>query len=189
MRTGSRQHPGRQDRTSAAPLTRSLREWLTRASRSGASAPRLRVGACGHLLLSRTEIHSVRAQLIDSVLPELAASKARLSLFVGLAPGADLLFLQTAADWLRARDIDFEMTALLPVPVPQLLNDWVLLEKVETHTYSSAGPFTASFGQCCRLSPPLPRSVGTRRTRSLRGSHRRSRCARPPRTARRRRSA
>lgn len=36
-----------------------------------------------------------------------------------------------------------------------LLNDWVLLEKVETHTYSSAGPFTASFGQCCRLSPPL----------------------------------
>ena len=36
-----------------------------------------------------------------------------------------------------------------------LINNWVLLEKVETHTYASAGPFTASFGTCCRLSPPL----------------------------------
>ena len=160
MRTGSRQHPGRQDRTSAAPLTRSLREWLTRASRSGASAPRLRVGACGHLLLSRTEIHSVRAQLIDSVLPELAASKARLSLFVGLAPGADLLFLQTAADWLRARDIDFEMTALLPVPVPQLLNDWVLRARDGEQRVGSAArqrmrAEVDALLACCRTIVPL----------------------------------
>src|SRR3546814_18904583 len=49
-----------------------------------------------------------------------------LSLFVGMAPGADMLFLQTAADWLRARNLPFEMTALLPVPVNKLIDDWVL---------------------------------------------------------------
>ena len=33
-------------------------------------------------------------------------------------------------------------------------NNWVLLQKVETHTYNGSGPFTASFSNCCRLSPP-----------------------------------
>src|SRR3546814_16419265 len=37
-----------------------------------------------------------------------------------------MLFLQTAADWLRARNLPFEMTALLPVPVNKLIDDWVL---------------------------------------------------------------
>jgi hypothetical protein len=33
-------------------------------------------------------------------------------------------------------------------------NNWVLLQKVETHTYSGSGPYTAAFSNCCRLSPP-----------------------------------
>src|SRR5690242_19444427 len=35
------------------------------------------------------------------------------------------------------------------------VNDWIIARKEETHTYSSSGPFTASFGTCCRLSAPL----------------------------------
>ncbi len=47
-----------------------------------------------------------------------------------------------------------------------LINDWVLLEKVETHTYSNSGPFTASFGTCCRLSPPIHLNNGDQNFRA-----------------------
>lgn len=116
---------GQRSPSGAASL--SLREWLTPARQADGSARVLRVGACGHLLLSNHEAHRVRRQLVDEVLPALIASGAgRLSLFVGMAPGADLLFLDTAAQWLSARELPFEMTALLPVPIPHLVNDWVL---------------------------------------------------------------
>lgn len=104
-----------------------LRDWLAMHGRADAGARRLRIGACGHLLLSRTELHRARRQLVERVLPALIADGAtRLSLFVGMAPGADMLFLETAADWLREHGLPFEMTALLPVPVDSLINDWVL---------------------------------------------------------------
>ncbi len=104
--------------------TLSLRDWLALHRRADAGARRLRVGACGHLLLSPAESRRARRQLIESVLPALIADGAsHLSLFVGMAPGADTLFLETASDWLRERNLPFEMTALLPVPVSQLISD------------------------------------------------------------------
>lgn len=106
--------------------TLSLREWLAAQARRD-DASRVSVGACGHLLLSRGETQRVRRQLVEHILPALAGNgETRLSLFVGMAPGADLLFLETASRWLRERGLPFEMTALLPVPVEQLINDWAL---------------------------------------------------------------
>src|SRR3546814_8807294 len=101
-----------------------LRDWLAMHRHTDAGARRLRIGACGHLLLSPAEARRARGQLVDRVLPALIADDAtHLSLFVGMAPGADMLFLQTAADWLRARNMPFEITALLPVPVNKLIDD------------------------------------------------------------------
>lgn len=113
--------------STAGVATLPLRDWLAMHGRADAGARRLRIGACGHLLLSRTELRRARRQLIERVLPALVADGAtRLSLFVGMAPGADMLFLETAADWLRDRGLPFELTALLPVPVESLINDWLL---------------------------------------------------------------
>lgn len=116
-----------------------LRDWLALRRRADAGARRLRIGACGHLLLSRSEARQAQIQLVEHVLPALIADGAtRLSLFVGMAPGADMLFLKTAADWLRARNLPFEMTALLPVPVNSLINDWVLRAQDEQRRISVA---------------------------------------------------
>lgn len=173
MRTRRRNHHRQEHRDSAEPLTQSLREWLARPPRAGTALPRLRVGACGHLLLSRNEAHSARAQLIETVLPELAAAKARLSLFVGLAPGADLIFMQTAADWLRTRGIAFEMTALLPVPVSHLLSDWVLRahdsqQRVGSAAHQRMRAEVDALLACCQTIVPLypddvrPQTLGSR---------------------------
>ncbi|HET8882126.1 MAG TPA: tetratricopeptide repeat-containing protein [Solimonas sp.] len=117
----------REHLSTAGATTLALRDWLALHRRADAGARRLRIGACGHLLLSRSETHRVRRELIERVLPALVADGAtRLSLFVGMAPGADMLFLETAAGWLRERGLPFEMTALLPVPVDRLINDWLL---------------------------------------------------------------
>lgn len=117
----------REHLATAGATTLALRDWLALHRRADAGARRLRIGACGHLLLSRGETRHVRRELIEHVLPALVADGAtRLSLFVGMAPGADMLFLETAAGWLRERGLPFEMTALLPVPVDQLISDWVL---------------------------------------------------------------
>ncbi|MGH8447412.1 MAG: tetratricopeptide repeat-containing protein, partial [Solimonas sp.] len=69
----------------------------------------------------------------------VAGGATRLSLFVGMAPGADMLFLETAAEWLRERNLPFEMTALLPVPIPRLIHDWVLRAQDEHRQISRSG--------------------------------------------------
>ncbi|MFT4047905.1 MAG: hypothetical protein QM661_14600, partial [Solimonas sp.] len=107
--------------------TVTLREWLAAHRRAGAGSRSVTVGACGHLLLTRSEMRCARRQLTAQVLPALAGDGGtRLSLFAGMAPGADMLFLETAAEWLRARNLPFEMTALLPVPMDRLIDDWLL---------------------------------------------------------------
>ncbi|NKF23633.1 tetratricopeptide repeat-containing protein [Solimonas marina] len=125
--------------TASGTARLALRDWLALHHRSGDGAAQLRVGACGHLMLSRREAAQVRRQLTDHVLPALVADGARrLSLFVGMAPGADMLFLETAAAWLREHELPFEMTALLPVPVDKLIADWVLRAEDEQRRVTRA---------------------------------------------------
>jgi hypothetical protein len=45
-------------------------------------------------------------------------------------------------------DSDFTVEAV------NATNDWILVEKTVTHAYAGAGPYTAYFGGCCRLSTP-----------------------------------
>ncbi|WP_028008962.1 tetratricopeptide repeat-containing protein [Solimonas flava] len=144
-----------------------LREWLAAHRRASGGARCLSVGGCGHLLLSRSEARRARLQLTRHVLPALLGDGAtRLSLFVGMAPGADMLFLDTAAEWLRAHNIPFEMTALLPVPIPHLLHDWVLRAQDEHRQISRAGrrrleAEAEQLLQCCSAVVPLyPDDVG-----------------------------
>ncbi|WP_028081531.1 TRAFs-binding domain-containing protein [Solimonas soli] len=120
--------------------TLSLRDWLAAHRRVGSGTRSVTVGACGHLLLSRGEMRRARRQLIEQVLPALVGDgEPRLSLFVGMAPGADMLFLETASRWLRERGLPFAMTALLPVPVEHLINDWVLRAQDAQLQISRAG--------------------------------------------------
>lgn len=110
------------DNALGAAQRRTLRQWLTQPGR-----PALRVGGCGHLMLDPAERANARSQLLDEVMPRIVAARPpRVALFVGLAPGADLLFLKAAADWLTAHGYAFDVTALLPVPVEHLLRDWTL---------------------------------------------------------------
>lgn len=105
-----------------APQTQSLRAWLTQPRRAN-----LRIGGCGHLLLTTSERARARARLVGEVLPRVAAMQpARISLFVGLAPGADMLLLKATTEWFTAQGIACDVTALLPVPVTHLVRDWVL---------------------------------------------------------------
>lgn len=117
-----------------APERQTLRQWLTQPHRTS-----LRIGGCGHLLLDAAERRHARVRLVDEVLPQIAALQpARVSLFVGLAPGADMLLLKTATDWFSARGLPLELTALLPVPVPQLVRDWVLRAQDGGQTINAA---------------------------------------------------
>ncbi|WP_293372854.1 adenylate/guanylate cyclase domain-containing protein [Nevskia sp.] len=87
----------------------------------------LLIGASGHLRLSPAEQASVTCKLRDEALPALIgrARPRQISLVTGLAPGADLLFKQVISQWLAEAGIAFDTVALLPVPVPVLIDDWV----------------------------------------------------------------
>lgn len=152
--------------STAGAATLPLREWLALHRRADAGARRLRIGACGHLMLSPTEARRVRRQLTDVVLPSLVADGAtRLSLFVGMAPGADMLFLDTAATWLRERNLPFEMTALLPVPIGSLVNDWVLRAQDDQRTVSRklrsmlGDEIEALLQRCTTIVPLYPEDI------------------------------
>lgn len=103
----------------------SLETWLT------SLPPRddgdLLIGATGHLRLSAEERAAVSEKLRSETLPTLIkrARPSRVTLVTGLAPGADLLFKQVASQWLRDVGIPFDTVALLPVPIPTLIDDWV----------------------------------------------------------------
>ncbi|MBA4285375.1 MAG: hypothetical protein C0434_07560 [Xanthomonadaceae bacterium] len=103
----------------------SLKTWLT--SLPLQDDGHLLIGATGHLRLSAAERAAVTAKLRNEALPTLVdrASPHRVSLVTGLAPGADLLFKQVSSQWLREIGIPFDTVALLPVPVPVLIDDWV----------------------------------------------------------------
>ncbi|MCX7072163.1 MAG: hypothetical protein NTW01_14370 [Gammaproteobacteria bacterium] len=103
----------------------SLETWLTRLPLQDDG--HLLIGATGHLRLSASERAAVTSRLRHEALPTLIARARprRVSLVTGLAPGADLLFKQVASQWLREAGLAFDTVALLPVPVPVLIDDWV----------------------------------------------------------------
>ena len=103
----------------------SLETWLT--SLPLQDDGHLLIGATGHLRLSAAERALVADKLCNQALPTLIerARPHRVSLVTGLAPGADLLFKQVASQWLTEAGIPFDTVALLPVPVPVLIDDWV----------------------------------------------------------------
>lgn len=88
--------------------------------------PSLIVGCTGALILSSEQRVWVHEQLVRRVLPTLVehANNLRVKLMMGLAPGADLLFAETALEWLSARGLPYEMESLLPVPPETILADW-----------------------------------------------------------------
>lgn len=86
----------------------------------------LSVGGCGHLLISDAEQAHARRLLEEQLLPPLADTKQRWQLLSGMAPGADLLFVETLSRWLQARGIEFDLIAILPVPAEYLISDWQL---------------------------------------------------------------
>lgn len=87
----------------------------------------LLLGGTGHVLLSSSERANTRQHLEQRVLPTLLSRPGirRVSVITGLAPGADLLFKTLAADWLAQHGIEVDTVALLPVPIPALIRDWV----------------------------------------------------------------
>ncbi|MES2883959.1 MAG: adenylate/guanylate cyclase domain-containing protein [Pseudomonadota bacterium] len=100
----------------------------------------LLVGGVGHLLLNREEETVVTAALEARVLPLLRdlAGARPITLFTGLAPGADLLLMDRAGHWCARNNVQLRKVGLCAVPVPQLLEDWVQRAEKEGYTLTAA---------------------------------------------------
>ena len=87
----------------------------------------LLLGGTGHLLLSEAEEENVVEQLRQAVLPRLFPQDyaGQVCLLTGLAPGSDLLFTRVLSAWLLEAGIPYRITGLLPLPVPELVEDWL----------------------------------------------------------------
>lgn len=96
------------------------------AGESISTAHELVLGCTGSLLLSREQVYWVRQALQEQVLPVLREgfASSSLTLTMGLAPGADLVFVDAARDWCLAQNLTWRIRTLLPVPPEMLLADW-----------------------------------------------------------------
>lgn len=103
----------------------SLAQWL--AELPDHQQGHLLIGATGHLSLSADEHAAARQRLTEDALPGLMERRQpkHVTLLTGLAPGADLLFKQTASDWLAKAGVPFDTVAALPVPLDVLVEDWM----------------------------------------------------------------
>ena len=100
----------------------------------------LLVGGVGHLLLNREEEAVVTAALEARVLPllrDLAAGRP-ITLFTGLAPGADVLLMDRASSWCERNGVQLIKVGLCPVPIPQLIDDWIRRAEQQGYTLSRA---------------------------------------------------
>lgn len=90
------------------------------------TAHELVLGCTGSLLLSSEQVQWVRGALQEQVLPVLREgfASSSLTLTMGLAPGADLTFVEAARDWCLAQGLAWRIRTLLPVPPEMLLADW-----------------------------------------------------------------
>ncbi len=100
----------------------------------------LLVGGVGHLLLNREEEAVVTAALEARVLPllrEMAAGRP-ITLFTGLAPGADILLMDRASTWCSRNGVALRKVGLCAVPPSLLVQDWVLRAEQVGYTLSTA---------------------------------------------------
>lgn len=90
------------------------------------------LGGTGHLLLSQAEEDAIAAHLIGRVLPGILRRHpaGEVMLITGAAPGADWIFLRTAASWCQRMGIRYRSVALLPVPPEWLVHDWAARAQV-----------------------------------------------------------
>lgn len=91
-----------------------------------ASVDEVAIGVTGSLLLTPAQAGWVREQLVETVLPDLQVRLGvrPLRFASGLAPGADLLFVESARDWALAKGVSYRIQSVLPVPAETLLADW-----------------------------------------------------------------
>lgn len=112
-----------------------LAQWLLRLRRThgSAQAQPLIVGSTGHLILSAAETGETQAQLRARVLPDIRvqATSGAVQLVTGSAPGADLIFVRTAREWLRRVGLRCEVVAVEAVPVDWMVEDWLLRLETE----------------------------------------------------------
>lgn len=100
----------------------------------------LLVGGVGHLLLNREEEAVVSAALESRVLPmlrEMADGRA-ITLFTGLAPGADFLLMDRATSWCRRHGVPLRKVGLCAVPARLLIEDWIHRAQRDGYTLSEA---------------------------------------------------
>jgi len=98
----------------------------------------LLVGGVGHLLLSREEEVVICAALEERVLPLLReiANNRPITLFTGLAPGADVLLMDCASRWCRRNQVILRKVGICPVPLAHLAADWLHHAESMGHTIS-----------------------------------------------------
>lgn len=113
--------------------TLTLEQWLQQTQRRSGH---LLIGGVGHLLLSRSEEEKVERQLAQEILPRILtfAPSQHFTLFMGLAPGADLMILRHLRTGLRAARRTFSITGLLALPPEELVQDWVTRAAREGYT-------------------------------------------------------
>ncbi|MDB5985917.1 MAG: hypothetical protein JWR16_970 [Nevskia sp.] len=133
----------------------------------------LLLGGSGHLLLTPTEEDNVTAQLRDGVLPHLfeGAQSRPVCVLTGLAPGADLLFTRVVSEWLREAGIVYRTIGLAPLPMPMLLDDWVLVAEASGNVDNDAierqhSQLTQILHTCSAVIDLLPDAIDPERLRS-----------------------
>lgn len=109
-----------------------------RALRLATPEGSLLVGAVGHLLLSREEENTAKRALHEQVLPKLLmrAGHRPVTLFAGMAPGADLLLMRELSAAISAAGLRCRRVGICAVPTEHLVGDWVRRFEAEGYTLS-----------------------------------------------------
>lgn len=112
------------DSRAPGPRAASLAQWLAALGQS--PGPVVLLGGTGHLVLSVDEQQRVARELEQEVLPLFAhlPDETEVVLLTGLAPGADLLFAETARTGLARLGRQCHLVGLLAVPIETLWQDW-----------------------------------------------------------------
>ena len=113
------------DTRTVGPQAASLAQWLAALAQS--PGPVVLLGGTGHLALTVDEQQRVARELEHEVLPLFAAlpDETEIVLLSGLAPGADLVFAESARTGLTRLGRQCHVVGLLAVPVETLWQDWL----------------------------------------------------------------
>lgn len=136
------------DSRGPGPRAASLAQWLAALGQS--PGPLVLLGGTGHLVLSVDEQQRVARELEQDVLPMFAhlPDDTEVVLLTGLAPGADLLFAETARTGLARAGRQCHLVGLLAVPVETLWQDW--LDRVGGTTGRLTRSMRARFDEALR---------------------------------------